>query len=217
MFPLPAAPTASATTASPAIVDAAAAIACPGTGCGVAACRAVLPAGVLCEAAITVGDHVYCPYKNCSALLVDDGGAGVIAEAECPFCRRCNVAPWHAGVDCEGFAKLGKDEREGGDLMVHDLAKSKKWRRCPGCNFYVERNEGCLHITCRLYDLKYVLLLCFVYLSFPVSKIDKASTGVGMSSAMPVEKLGVLHMVVANDSSMVHSPNHENKFSMQKI
>ncbi|KAL1554075.1 RBR-type E3 ubiquitin transferase [Salvia divinorum] len=148
-----------------AIVDAAAALACPGAGCGgalgAAACRAVVPAGVvaawdevLCEAAIAVGERVYCPYKNCSALLVDDGGGGVITEAECPFCRRlfcarCNVAPWHAGVDCEGFSKLGKDEREGGDMMVHDLAKTKKWRRCPGCNFYVEKNEGCLHIICR--------------------------------------------------------------------
>ncbi|KAG6413240.1 hypothetical protein SASPL_125948 [Salvia splendens] len=145
-----------------AILDA---LACPGTGCGgaldAAACRAVLPVEVaaawdevLCEAAIAVGERVYCPYKNCSALLVNDGGGGVIAEAECPFCRRlfcarCNVAPWHAGVDCEGFAKLGKDEREEADLMVHDLAKSNKWRRCPGCNFYVEKNEGCLHITCR--------------------------------------------------------------------
>ncbi|XP_047942575.1 E3 ubiquitin-protein ligase RSL1-like [Salvia hispanica] len=139
----------------------------------VASPMAVLPAEVaaawdevLCEAAIGVGQRVYCPYKDCSALLVDDGSGG-IALAECPFCNRlfcasCNVAPSHTGMDCEGFAKLGKDEREEGDLMVHDLAKSNKWRRCPGCNFYVEKNEGCLHITCR-----YAFLLCFVYFSFP--------------------------------------------------
>lgn len=143
----------------------AAGIACPGAGCGgaleIAACREVVPreiAGMwdeqLCEAAVAEEERVYCPYRNCSALLVNDGGGGVeIREAECPFCRRlfcarCGV-PWHAGIDCEGFSKLAKDEREREDLMVHDLAKKNKWKRCSNCNFFVEKNDGCLHITCR--------------------------------------------------------------------
>ncbi|KAM2993604.1 hypothetical protein FF2_045682 [Malus domestica] len=33
--------------------------------------------------------------------------------------------------------------------MVLELAKKNKWRRCPTCKFIVEKNEGCLHITCR--------------------------------------------------------------------
>ncbi|XP_057770240.1 E3 ubiquitin-protein ligase RSL1-like [Salvia miltiorrhiza] len=147
-----------------AIADAAAALACPGAGCGgsldAAACRAALAPKaaaawdeLLCEAAIAAAERVYCPYRNCSALLVDDGGGGEIREAECPvcrrlFCARCGV-PWHAGVDCEGFSKLGKDEREREDLMVHDLAEKKKWKRCKRCRFFVEKRSGCLHITCR--------------------------------------------------------------------
>ncbi|MFS7997912.1 putative 2-isopropylmalate synthase [Helianthus anomalus] len=29
------------------------------------------------------------------------------------------------------------------------LSKKKKWRKCPNCNFFVEKAEGCVHITCR--------------------------------------------------------------------
>ncbi|KAL3008630.1 hypothetical protein AAZX31_07G042800 [Glycine max] len=33
--------------------------------------------------------------------------------------------------------------------MLMELAKNKCWRRCPKCNFYVEKVDGCKHITCR--------------------------------------------------------------------
>lgn len=33
--------------------------------------------------------------------------------------------------------------------MLMNLAKSKKWMRCPKCKFYVERSEGCLFMRCR--------------------------------------------------------------------
>ncbi|MFS7985244.1 putative IBR domain, E3 ubiquitin ligase RBR family [Helianthus anomalus] len=33
--------------------------------------------------------------------------------------------------------------------MAVALAKKKKWRKCPNCNFFVEKAEGCVHITCR--------------------------------------------------------------------
>nr|GFB34620.1 probable E3 ubiquitin-protein ligase RNF217 [Tanacetum cinerariifolium] len=41
------------------------------------------------------------------------------------------------------------NERDPNDIMLMDLAKNKKWRRCPSCKFYVERTDGCLHISCR--------------------------------------------------------------------
>ncbi|BBG98735.1 RING/U-box superfamily protein, partial [Prunus dulcis] len=89
---------------------------------------------------------------DCSALLVDDGGE-VVTVSECPNCRRlfcaqCKVA-WHAGIDCGEFQNLNENEREKEDIMVMELAKKKNWRRCPRCNFFVEKTDGCLHITCR--------------------------------------------------------------------
>ncbi|GFZ17290.1 RING/U-box superfamily protein [Actinidia rufa] len=109
---------------------------------------------LLCQAAITAEEKFYCPFRDCSAMLVndDDGGEG-ITECECPvchrlFCARCYV-PWHVGVGCEEFGSLGEDERGREDLLVRELARSQSWRKCPHCKFYVEKTEGCLHMTCR--------------------------------------------------------------------
>ncbi|EYU24556.1 hypothetical protein MIMGU_mgv1a023566mg [Erythranthe guttata] len=107
---------------------------------------------VICESLIPLAQRFYCPYRDCSGLLMNDGG-GDVREAECPFCNRlfcarCSVT-WHSGVDCEEFSKLRFDERGREDRMVHELAKKNQWQRCPRCKFFVERKEGCLHITCR--------------------------------------------------------------------
>nr|GEX41085.1 zinc finger, C6HC-type [Tanacetum cinerariifolium] len=107
----------------------------------------------LCESLIKGSEKFYCPFKDCSALLVDDGGEAV-TSSECPhcnrlFCARCKVS-WHAGMDCEEYQSLikkGKIARS--DSMLMDLAKNKKWKRCPNCNIYVERTTGCEHIACR--------------------------------------------------------------------
>ncbi|KAK3219140.1 hypothetical protein Dsin_013110 [Dipteronia sinensis] len=138
---------------------------CPGVNCksvlGIDSCREVLPKEVLliweeavCVDMIDESQKFYCPYKDCSGMLLNEGGDGeVIVEAECPFCHRLFCArcyvPWHSGVGCEEFQRLNVDEREREDIMVMEIAKEKKWGRCPHCKFYVERTEGCPHITCR--------------------------------------------------------------------
>ncbi|XVF27140.1 hypothetical protein REPUB_Repub14bG0080900 [Reevesia pubescens] len=77
---------------------------------------------------------------------MNDGGYDVV-ESECSnshrlFCAQCKVA-CHTGIS------YSKDERSREDIMVMELAKKKKWRRCPNCKIYVEKIESCLHITCR--------------------------------------------------------------------
>ncbi|XP_028786932.1 E3 ubiquitin-protein ligase RNF144A-like [Neltuma alba] len=139
-------------------------IRCPVPACGGLLepedCRGILPPEVfnrwgdaLCEAVIPAEEKFYCPYKDCSALLIDDGGERTITESECPncgrlFCAKCMV-PWHSGIDCDEFQKLGKDEREEEDIMLMQLAQNHKWRRCPHCRFYVEKSSGCLYMKCR--------------------------------------------------------------------
>ncbi|XP_022720805.1 E3 ubiquitin-protein ligase RNF144B [Durio zibethinus] len=122
-------------------------------------CRSVVPGEVfdrwekaLCESLILGSQKFYCPFQDCSAMLVDDGGPDVV-ESECPnchklFCAKCKVA-WHAGISCCEFQNLSKDERSKEDIMMMDLAKNSKWRRCPNCKIFVEKIEGCLHISCR--------------------------------------------------------------------
>lgn len=149
---------------------------CPQVGCkGVLEpqiCRPILPKDVferwenaICEWIVLGSKRIYCPFKDCSALLVDDGGVDV-RESECPNCRRLFCAqcmvPWHSGVGCREYQKLGVDERGKDDLSLMELAKSQKWKRCPRCKYYVEKTEGCLHITCRLVGLSTLFPLTFV-------------------------------------------------------
>ncbi|XP_057433529.1 E3 ubiquitin-protein ligase RSL1-like [Lotus japonicus] len=138
-------------------------IRCPVSGCSglleAEDCRAILSPEVFdrwgtatCEALFAVSEKFYCPFKDCSTLLIDDGAEKVM-ESECPNCRRmfcaqCKV-PWHDGVTCEEFQKLGKDEREKEDMMLMKLAKDQKWKRCPHCKFYVAKSEGCMYMKCR--------------------------------------------------------------------
>ncbi|KAK8547296.1 hypothetical protein V6N13_098009 [Hibiscus sabdariffa] len=104
------------------------------------------------EAMVLGSQKFYCPFKDCSTPLIDDGGEAV-KESECPSCRRlfcaqCKV-PWHAEIKCREFQKLHKDEREREDIMLMKLARKKNWVRCPRCRFVVERTRGCSHMRCR--------------------------------------------------------------------
>ncbi|EPS64587.1 hypothetical protein M569_10194, partial [Genlisea aurea] len=135
---------------------------CPGGDCrgvlDIESCMGFLPGEVairwgdaICRSMISDSQRFYCPYKDCSGLLLnDDPTSDAIRESECPFCRRlfcakCRV-PWHAGVDCGGESRL---QPEKVDALFHELAMEKKWQRCPRCKFFVEKNQGCLHMTCR--------------------------------------------------------------------
>ncbi|XP_027351802.1 probable E3 ubiquitin-protein ligase RNF144A [Abrus precatorius] len=122
-------------------------------------CRTILDPGVLdrwgkalCEAVIAAEDKFYCPFGDCSALLIRDEREN-IRESECPNCRRvfcalCRV-PWHQGIPCEEFQMLNRDEREKEDIMLMNLAREMRWKRCPKCRFYVAKSEGCMYMKCR--------------------------------------------------------------------
>ncbi|GKV03754.1 hypothetical protein SLEP1_g16003 [Rubroshorea leprosula] len=136
-------------------------IGCPAIACeGVLEpeyCRPILTdeqfnrwGNALCESVFIGSEKFYCPYHDCSALLINDTNGVVISVSTCPFCSRrfcvqCKVA-WHSGIDCKKFQKLKK---LGGDAMLKDLAQRKKWQPCPKCKSYVEKKDGCDYIKCR--------------------------------------------------------------------
>ncbi|KAM2621518.1 hypothetical protein TB2_026259 [Malus domestica] len=140
-------------------------IMCPVPGCtgtlDLEYCRAILPKDVcdrwgkaLCESVVmalmgTGKKYLYCPFNACSALLIHEDPEGT-TQSVCPhckreFCAKCKV-PWHTEFDCANFQKL---EKGGEDKMLEELAKKKRWRRCPNCKYYVERKSGCSYMKCR--------------------------------------------------------------------
>ncbi|KAF7840451.1 putative E3 ubiquitin-protein ligase RNF217 [Senna tora] len=137
-------------------------LACPRPNCdGIlepSYCRAILPYKVfirwekaLCEQGIPENLKFYCPFKDCSALLINDNNNNnvIITYSICPHCGRdicvnCK-APWHIGFECVRFERLKHNE----EALMMDLAKRSKWRRCPNCKHYVEKRNGCDFIKCR--------------------------------------------------------------------
>ncbi|KAF7004507.1 hypothetical protein CFC21_019714 [Triticum aestivum] len=147
------------------IQDRIADVKCPEERCtGVldpALCQGMLPREVferwgaaLCESMMLGAKRTYCPFKDCSVMMVaDDDDGEEVTQSECQVCRRLFCAwcavPWHAGADCAAYRKLGRGDRGKEDMLLLEMAKGKKWKRCPKCEFFVEKTDGCLHITCR--------------------------------------------------------------------
>nr|GEW71611.1 zinc finger, C6HC-type [Tanacetum cinerariifolium] len=107
------------------------------TGCEHISCRCGYNFCYECNDRYVEGaEKFYCPFKDCSALLVDDVGE-TVTSSECPhcnrlFCAQCKVT-WHSGMSCSKYQSLGKDERDPSDIMLMNLAKNKNWKRCPNC------------------------------------------------------------------------------------
>jgi E3 ubiquitin-protein ligase RNF144 len=102
------------------------------------------------ESSIPLNQKIYCPYKNCSLLLVNNGAENFTC-CQCPscyrlFCAQCKV-PWHEDINCDEFQKLKKPLDEEQFL---ELAKTKEWQKCPRCSMHVEKSRGCIHMKCRL-------------------------------------------------------------------
>ncbi|KAL8487771.1 hypothetical protein ACS0TY_024190 [Phlomoides rotata] len=139
-------------------------IACPSLNCkailNFEACRLMIPIDTLvqwdeflCMSLIPESQKLYCPFLDCSAMLVNDSG-GVMTEIKCVVCKRCFCGdchvPWHSEFTCKEFKKLMYPKKGGKeDKIVKTLAKKKSWKKCPKCKMYVEKSEGCVHITCR--------------------------------------------------------------------
>lgn len=141
---------------------------CPHESCSEALtldeCRYFLPAeifeqwsAVMVEAEIPEALKVYCPFSDCSGLLVKENVGTLDVEdvdmAECPFCNRlfcarCKV-PWHANLQCSEFQSLPTTDKTEADFLLLKLAEDHKWRRCGKCKSMVELIYGCNHITCR--------------------------------------------------------------------
>ncbi|XVF54499.1 hypothetical protein PTKIN_Ptkin05aG0185100 [Pterospermum kingtungense] len=154
-------------------------IKCPAVGCNLLldplSCRPFISKHIfnkwcdlLCNATVLhdySNKFVYCPYRDCSALILNECGGGDEQErCTCPYCKkkfcvRCK-SPWHAGYWCREMKKF-KDRN---DILVGRLIEKEKWTRCPKCGNAVERRGGCPTIHCRcIYDLPLIPLFALSF------------------------------------------------------
>jgi hypothetical protein len=83
---------------------------------------------------------IYCAKPGCAAFIPPSNLKGPMATCgKCGFvsCSLCKN-PEHKGV-CPPD-QLG--------LKLMNLADNKSWIQCTRCKAVVERDEGCLHMTC---------------------------------------------------------------------
>ncbi|KAI5445742.1 hypothetical protein KIW84_013829 [Lathyrus oleraceus] len=136
---------------------------CPEIGCSGTLnpqyCKPILPNNVmdwwekaLSESVIPEKNKFYCPFYDCSALLISEEyhiGGVISVYSICPHCNRRVCAkcktPWHEEMSCEKFQGL----KNSNDALMIDLAGRRKWKKCPNCKSFVEKTNGCDHMKCR--------------------------------------------------------------------
>ena len=143
-------------------------------------CKPILPNKVLdwwekalSESVIPEENKFYCPFYDCSALLIseNDHKSEVIAQCICPHCNRiicvqCKT-PWHQEMSCEKFQKL----KDSDDELMFDLANRRKWKKCPLCKQFIEKSEGCNHMKCR-WVIHFFFFLSFLHNVFVLNSLN---------------------------------------------
>ena len=83
-------------------------------------------------------NKVFCPHPNCESYGIKKKDTHFIqCQIGHKFCSEC-MGDWHEGNSCE---KKLEDE-------FKIWAKNKIVKKCPKCQMWTEKNEGCNHMTC---------------------------------------------------------------------
>jgi hypothetical protein len=89
-------------------------------------------------------ERIYCPSRDCNKfisryLIHENGPNFVCPHCYSEVCMRCKRLA-HPGESCDA---------EDQTILFQQLIKKKKWQPCTRCGRTIERDAGCLHITCR--------------------------------------------------------------------
>ncbi|KAI9782581.1 MAG: hypothetical protein M1839_004825 [Geoglossum umbratile] len=97
------------------------------------------------EYAVPAGERLFCPYPTCARWNPPSKKVVKFGAIKCRYCIRkicftCKGAAHDAGADCPQDFALEATMRQ---------AHRSGWRRCPRCKNMVEKQSGCIHITCK--------------------------------------------------------------------
>ena len=83
----------------------------------------------------------YCPNTSCKGVVEVHDQKSVYVK--CPYCTKeycfqCKV-PWHKDITCKKYQD---------DSGIFQTIKALNAKQCPKCKYWIEKNEGCDHMTC---------------------------------------------------------------------
>ncbi|KAJ7535039.1 hypothetical protein O6H91_12G015900 [Diphasiastrum complanatum] len=113
------------------------------------------------EAAIPETERLYCPYPDCSSLMLKPecdisersiSYTNAVGCVECEachrtFCMECMV-PWHGDLTCAEYQDQPVTPGAFGDNKLLQLADRQNWQRCGKCARVIELMSGCNRIIC---------------------------------------------------------------------
>merc|ERR1719173_186317 len=67
-------------------------------------------------------------------------------KCDMKFCFNCKTSDWHPGTTCEKFQQWKKENSQGDTKF--EIWKKKNTSPCPKCEASIEKNGGCMHMTC---------------------------------------------------------------------
>ena len=93
----------------------------------------------------------WCPTADCKYVFVLEKNENENTEFNCPLCQKhyclaCKCE-FHQEQSCQEF-RISNNSNES-DKLFENFVKGQKWKQCPQCKFWVEKNQGCDHMTCR--------------------------------------------------------------------
>lgn len=95
-------------------------------------------------------DISYCPTLGCNYPFEHSG----VSDFECPkcynhYCLDCRVE-YHEGQTCLEFKRDRVNNTFGkADEQFLQFVKGQNFKQCSNCKHWIERKEGCPHMTCR--------------------------------------------------------------------
>ena len=91
--------------------------------------------------------YTFCPTPDCTHIFQLSTKKNAPFELQCPICKkfaclRCKV-PVHTGLTCFEYQSYKPE-----DFELRDQLRGLKWKKCMKCRFWIEKNDGCNHMTC---------------------------------------------------------------------
>ena len=97
-----------------------------------------------------------CPFPDCESYAMKKGNNNYVSciKNKHKFCFNC-LKGWHGNKNCDDSI----------DKSFKNWSNTTKVKRCPKCKYFIEKNDGCNHITCSMCGYQFCWLCLGKYSS----------------------------------------------------